>query len=147
MTEWETPFKYLETGKGSMVSDGDDLVILTIGHVGNYIKTVKERLIGSGITAAHYNMLFLKPIDEDILHQIFRKFRKVITVEDGTVNGGLGSTVIGFMTDNNYKATVVRLGIPDRFIEHGSIEELQRECGFDTDGILKAVFDLFPDKK
>ena len=147
MTEWETPFKYLETGKGSMVSDGDDLAVLTIGHVGNYIKTVKERLIGSGITAAHYNMLFLKPIDEDILHQVFRKFRKVITVEDGTVNGGLGSTVIGFMTNNNYKATVVRLGIPDRFIEHGSIEELQRECGFDTDGILKAVFDLFPDKK
>lgn len=147
MTEWETPFKYLETGKGSMVSDGDDLAVLTIGHVGNYIKTVKERLIGSGITAAHYNMRFLKPIDENILHQVFHKFRKVITVEDGTINGGLGSAVIGFMTDNNYNATVVRLGIPDRFIEHGSIGELQRECGFDTDGILKAVFDLFPDKK
>ncbi|MGB4206345.1 MAG: 1-deoxy-D-xylulose-5-phosphate synthase [Bacteroidales bacterium] len=147
MTEWETPFKYLEIGKGNMVSDGDDLAILTIGHVGNYIKTVKEKLIDSGITAAHYNMRFLKPIDEDILHQVFRKFKKVITVEDGTVNGGLGSTVIGFMTDNNYNATVVRLGIPDRFIEHGRIEELQHECGFDTDGILKAVFDLFPDKK
>ncbi len=147
MPEWKTPFRFLEPGRSVLISDGNDLAILTIGHVGNYIKTVQEKLLSTGITLSHYNIRYLKPIDEEILHQVFRKFKKIITVEDGTIHGGLGSAVLEFMAVNRYQATVVRLGIPDRFIEHGSVEELQHECGYDADSILKTVLDLFPEKQ
>lgn len=142
MTEWKTPFRFLEPGKGRMISDGDELAILTIGHPGNYVSEVREKLQVQGINVAHYDMRYLKPIDEEILHEVFKKFSRIITVEDGTIVGGLGSAVLEFMSEHNYDSTVIRLGIPDRFIEQGSVEELQRECGYDATGIYNAVLEI-----
>lgn len=139
MPEWKTPFRLLEPGKGRMISDGSGLVILSIGHVGNYVKEVHGKLQAEGVHIAHYDMRFLKPIDEGLLHEVFKKFRHIITLEDGTIVGGLGSAVLEFMAVNNYKSSVVRLGIPDKFIEQGTVEELHRECGYDAQGIYNAI--------
>ncbi len=143
MTEWRTPFKKLKIGKGQKIREGKNIAILSIGHPGNYVIDACKILSSKGIEAAHYNMRFLKPIDEDILHEVFKKFDKVITIEDGTIVGGLGSAVIEFMNDNGYTATIKRLGVPDEFIEQGSPEELMRLCGYDTDGIVSVVFELY----
>jgi len=142
MHEWKTPFKMLEPGKGRRICDGSQLAIISIGHVGNYVREVREKLLPAGISIAHYDMRFLKPIDEEILHEVFHKFKQIITLEDGTIVGGLGSAVLEFMASHNYKAAVTRLGIPDKFIEQGSVEELHHECGYDADGIYKAIANL-----
>jgi 1-deoxy-D-xylulose-5-phosphate synthase len=138
---WHLPFTYLEPGKGRLISDGEDLAVLSIGHVGNYLDEVRKRLLLQGISIAHYDMRFLKPIDETILHRVFKKFALIITVEDGTIVGGLGSTVLEFMAENGYSASIIRLGIPDKFIEHGSVEELHHECGYDADGIYNTILE------
>lgn len=142
MPEWKTPFKMLEPGKGRRICDGSELAVLSIGHVGNYVHEVCEKLLAAGISIAHYDMRFLKPIDEEILHEVFRKFKQIITLEDGTILGGLGSAVLEFMAAHNYKAAVTRLGIPDKFIEHGSVEELHNECGYDAQGIYNTISSL-----
>ena len=139
MPEWKTQFKKLEIGKGQKIRDGKDIVLITIGHVGNFAIEACEILENEGIEVAHFDMRFLKPIDEEILHKAFKKFNKIITVEDGTIVGGLGSAVLEFMADHNYQAQVKRLGVPDHFVEQGKPEELQRECGYDTEGIVKTV--------
>jgi 1-deoxy-D-xylulose-5-phosphate synthase len=137
MTDWKKPFQKITTGKGRRLQNGDDIAILTIGHIGNYAVTACKKLEEKGIKAAHYDMRFVKPIDEELLHEVFRKHRKVITVEDGCIMGGMGSAVLEFMADNNYNAQVKRLGIPDKYIEHGEQKELHAECGFDVDSIVK----------
>ena len=142
ITDWQTPFRELEIGKGEKIREGKDIAILSIGHPGNFAIEACKILSKKGIEAAHYNMRFLKPIDEDILHEVFKRFDKVITVEDGTIVGGLGSAVIEFMNDNSYKATVKRLGIPDKFIEQGTPGELIKLCGYDAEGIVRAVNDI-----
>jgi hypothetical protein len=119
-----------------------EIALLTIGHVGNYAAQVCDRLAEKNISLAHYDMRFVKPIDEEILHEVFTTYKKVITVEDGCIQGGFGSAVLEFMADNNYQAEVRRLGIPDRVVEHGEQIELQRECGFDPAGIEKSVMDV-----
>lgn len=139
MTEWKTPMEEITVGKGRKVSNGNDIAILTIGHPGNFAQDAIEQLKPSGISAAHYDMRFVKPIDEVLLHEVFSKFKKIITVEDGCLMGGFGSSVVEFMADNGYQAEVVRLGIPDRYINHGKQEELWEECGFDVKGIMKTV--------
>ncbi len=139
MPEWKTSFKELEIGIGRKIAEGDKLAIITIGHIGNYAIEVCEKLLAEGIKIGHYDIRFLKPIDENLLHEIFENYQHIITVEDGTIIGGLGSAVLEFMADNNYQAKVKRLGIPDKFIEQGSIEELHKECGFDKAGIEKTV--------
>ncbi|MCP4552605.1 MAG: 1-deoxy-D-xylulose-5-phosphate synthase [Bacteroidetes bacterium] len=139
MPEWKTSFKKLEIGIGRKIAEGDKLAIITIGHIGNYAIEVCEKLLAEGIKIGHYDIRFLKPIDENLLHEIFKHYQHIITVEDGTIIGGLGSAVLEFMADNNYQAKVKRLGIPDKFIEQGSIEELHKECGFDKAGIEKTV--------
>jgi len=136
MHDWKTPFAALETGKGRWLREGGDLAIVTIGHVGNFTEKACQILEAEGITVAHVDIRYLKPIDEVLLHQLLSKYKKVITVEDGTIIGGLGSAVIEFMSDHGYNSEIVRLGIPDKFIEHGTSEELQHACGFDTEGIL-----------
>jgi 1-deoxy-D-xylulose-5-phosphate synthase len=98
-----------------------------------------ERLESLGINPAHYDLRFAKPLDEEMLHEVFSSFRKIITVEDGCIQGGIGSAVLEFMADNNYTAEVKRLGIPDEIIEHGEQSDLHSECGFDCDGIVKTV--------
>ena len=142
MPNWRTPMEEIRIGTGRKVEDGDDVAILTIGHVGNYAVEVCDRLRKKNIAAAHYDMRFVKPIDEELLHEIFFHYKKIITVEDGCIQGGFGSAVLEFMADNNYTSEVKRLGIPDRVVEHGEQIELHRECGFDPDGIEKAVVEL-----
>ncbi|MCK5838790.1 MAG: 1-deoxy-D-xylulose-5-phosphate synthase [Bacteroidales bacterium] len=137
--EWKTPFRELIIGKGQLIKEGDDIAVLSIGHVGNSVIDACKELDGQGINVAHYDMRFLKPIDEELLTAVFSKFKKIITVEDGTIVGGLGSAVLEFMADHNYTAHLKRLGIPDKFIEQGTIDELQAECGYDVAGIVKTV--------
>ena len=139
MPDWKTPFEEIEIGKGRKIKDGDELAILTIGHIGNYAVDVCSQLEKKNIHIAHYDLRFVKPLDEELLHEVFTKFKKIITVEDGCVQGGAGSAVIEFMADHHYQAEVKRLGIPDAVIEHGEQSELYHECGFDTNGILQAA--------
>jgi 1-deoxy-D-xylulose-5-phosphate synthase len=142
MPDWETPFTELEIGKGRKIKDGIDAAIITIGHVGNFALEAIGKLKKGGYNLALYDMRFVKPLDNKLLHEVFGKFDKVITVEDGTIIGGLGSAVLEFVSDNNYKAKVVRLGIPDAFIEQGTQLELYNECGYHVEGIIKLVKEL-----
>jgi 1-deoxy-D-xylulose-5-phosphate synthase len=142
MPEWRTPMEEVKIGSGRKVRDGEDLAILTLGHIGNYVVEAAERLQKKGISVAHYDMRFVKPIDEEMLHTVFSRFKKIITVEDGCIQGGFGSAVLEFMADNNYSAEVKRMGIPDRVVEHGEQAELHRECGFDAGGIEKAAMEI-----
>ncbi len=139
MPEWRTPFEAIEIGTGRKLRGGDEVAILTIGHIGNYAVDACEKLEKQGIRVGHYDMRFVKPLDEALLHEVFTTYRKIITVEDGCVQGGLGSAVLEFMADHHYSAEVRRLGIPDRVIEHGEQIELHDECGFGPDGIEEAV--------
>jgi 1-deoxy-D-xylulose-5-phosphate synthase len=147
MVEWKTPFKKIEVGTGRKIKDGKEVAILSIGHPGNLVTKALEQLKEQGIDAAHYDMRFVKPIDEALLHEVFSKYKKVITVEDGCIMGGMGSAVLEFMADNNYSAQLVRLGIPDNFIEHGEPMELYEECGFSPSKIAEAVREILKGKK
>jgi 1-deoxy-D-xylulose-5-phosphate synthase len=142
MPEWRTPMEKIEPGTGRKIRDGRDIAILTIGHPGNFAIKACQQLETEGISAAHYDMRFAKPIDEKLLHEVARNFSRIITVEDGTVVGGMGSAVLEFMAEHQYTPTVRILGIPDRIVEHGKPEELHRECGFDAEGIAAAVREL-----
>ncbi|MGA0560483.1 1-deoxy-D-xylulose-5-phosphate synthase [Larkinella sp. VNQ87] len=142
MPNWKTPLEEIEIGKGRKIRDGKEVAILTIGHIGNYAVTACELLEKETIQPAHYDMRFVKPLDEAMLHEIFRRYDKVLTVEDGCLMGGFGSAVLEFMTDHGYLARVKRLGIPDAIIEHGEQIDLHRECGFDPQGIADAVREL-----
>jgi 1-deoxy-D-xylulose-5-phosphate synthase len=146
MVNWKTPMKKVSVGTGRKLTSGSDLAILTIGPIGVEAQKAVEELSEQGISAAHYDMRFAKPIDETLLHEVFGKFSSVITVEDGSIIGGFGSAVIEFMADNNYVAKVKRLGIPDEFIEHGTQEELHALCEYDKAAIIKNAH-LLVDKK
>jgi 1-deoxy-D-xylulose-5-phosphate synthase len=139
MTDWKRPLKKLPIGKGRKVKEGKDVAILTLGTVGNFATEACKQLQAEMIDAAHFDFRFLKPLDTELLTTVFKQFNKIITVEDGTISGGFGTAVSEFMTDNGYSATIRRLGIPDRFVEHGTLSELYRECGYDTAGIVSAV--------
>jgi 1-deoxy-D-xylulose-5-phosphate synthase len=142
MPEWRTPLELIPVGKGRKLRDGDDLAILSIGHIGNIATKAVQKLEAEGMSVAHYDMRFVKPLDEELLHEIFTHHTKVITVEDGCIQGGFGSAVIEFMADNGYSAQVKRLGIPDRYIEHGTQPELWKECGYDEEGIYNDALAL-----
>ncbi len=139
MTEWKTPLQKIKVGTGRKVSSGNDLAILTLGHPGNFAQAAIEELKSSGASVAHYDMRFVKPLDEMMLHEIFAKFDKVITVEDGCLMGGFGSAVIEFMVDQKYSAEVVRLGIPDEYVHHGTQEELWADCRYDQAAIVATI--------
>jgi 1-deoxy-D-xylulose-5-phosphate synthase len=143
MTEWKTPFKEVKVGQGRKVTAGDDIAILTIGHPGNFAQAAIQQLKDSGVSIAHYDMRFVKPLDTVLLHEVFAKFSKVITVEDGCLMGGFGSAVLEFMVDQKYQAEVIRLGIPDEYIHHGTQEELWADCGFDTKSIVATISKIF----
>ncbi len=142
MPDWRTPFEKQIIGKGRQIADGQDVAILTIGHMGNYAVQAAQLLAKEGIQPAHFDMRYVKPLDEELLHQVFSRFDRVLTVEDGCLMGGFGSAVVEFMSDHGYTARVKRLGIPDAVIEHGEQIELHRECGFDPSGIADAVREL-----
>ena len=140
MKNWKTPLKPVSIGKGRTVRKGKDLAIITIGPVGNEALRVCENLEKQkNISAALYDLRFLKPLDQDLLYQVFRNFDKIITIEDNAIMGGMGSAVLEFMADNGYHAKVKRMGIPDAFIQHGSLVELHKECGYDYDAIWQEV--------
>jgi 1-deoxy-D-xylulose-5-phosphate synthase len=142
MPQWKTPLKEIKVGTGRKVKSGTDMAFLTIGPIGNFTVGACEELEEKGINAAHYDMRFVKPLDENLLHEVFSKFDKIITIEDGTIMGGMGSAILEFMADNDYRAKVVRLGIPDKFIQHGTQNQLYAECGYDKDGIVKSAVKL-----
>jgi len=142
MPNWRLPMKAIEIGKGRKLRKGEDLAILTIGHIGNYATQACNALEKQNISVGHYDMRFVKPIDQAMLHEIFSSYSKVITVEDGCIQAGFGSAVLEFMAENNYKAEVKLLGIPDSIIEHGEQRELHRECGFDEEGIQRSVIEM-----
>ncbi|MDD4191279.1 MAG: 1-deoxy-D-xylulose-5-phosphate synthase [Mangrovibacterium sp.] len=139
IVDWHRPFEPIPVGKGRLLTDGDQLAILSIGTTGTAAAHAVSHLGTNGYSVAHYDMRFVKPLDEELLHQVFHKFKKVITVENGVLQGGFGSAVIEFMTDHRYAARIVRLGVPDRFVEQGPQELLIRDCGFDKDGIVKTA--------
>ena len=139
MTDWKTPFKEIKVGKGRKVCSGEEIAILSIGHPGNFAQEAIALMNESGISIAHYDLRFVKPLDAVLLHEVFTKFKKVITVEDGCLMGGFGSAIIEFMVDQKYNSEIVRLGIPDEYVHHGTQEELWEDCGFDAKAIVKAV--------
>jgi len=142
MPDWQTPLEKMEFGKGQKVKDGNDIAILTIGHVGNFAIEACKNLQKDGIDAAHYNLRFVKPLDTEMLDEVFNKFDKIITVENGCLDGGVGSAITEYMADSGHHKSITRLGIPDRFIEHGKPTELYRECGFDAQGIEDKVKEI-----
>ncbi|WP_291784231.1 1-deoxy-D-xylulose-5-phosphate synthase [Cecembia sp.] len=142
MPEWRTPMRKIPIGQGRIVKEGEEVAILTIGHIGNYAVSACGQLAKEGLNPAHYDMRFVKPLDEELLHEVFGKFKKVITVEDGSLMGGFGSAILEWMVDQGYTAQVKRLGIPDEIFEHGEQIELHRDAGFDPEGIAIAVREM-----
>ena len=139
LVDWRCPLEELPIGKGRKLRDGNDIAILSIGSIGNLAAEAVDRVAKEGISVAHYDMRYLKPIDEEILHEVGRNYKRVITLENGTIVGGLGSALLEFMADNGYHPTITRMGLPDAFIEHGSVPELCRLCGIDVESIVKEI--------
>ncbi len=146
MPEWKTPFEAITIGKGRKLKDGQDVVILSFGHPGNFAAAAIRDVKADGINPAHYDMRFVKPLDEVLLHEVFSKFNKIITVEDGTVVGGFGSAILEFMNEHGYKADVKIMGIPDRLVEHGTPKQLYDEIGLDANAIAAAMREMVKDK-
>ena len=139
MKDWQKPFEIMPVGKGRKLKDGKKVAVLSIGTIGNIASEAIKKAMESGIDAAHYDMIYLKPIDEELLHEVGKNYDRIITVENGTIQGGLGTAIMEFMMDNGYTPKIKRIGIPDRFIEHGTIPELYSICGMDADCITKAI--------
>ncbi len=137
--DWECSLEAMPIGKGRKVKDGKDLIIISIGTVADNVKEAIKRAEVDGISVAHYDMIFVKPIDEDILKEVAANNCPIITVEDGTIDGGMGSAVVEWMLANNHKPTIKRLGIPDKFITQGTIPQLQKLCKFDADSIYHEI--------
>ena len=145
LTEWRTPLEEINIGVGRKISDGENIAILSIGHPGNFVQEA-QRSLKEGLSIAHYDMRFVKPLDEELLHIVFKKFANIITIEDGCVLGGFGSAILEFMSNNNYNSRVIRLGIPDKFIHHGTQNELHIECNYDTKAIVTTVHKILEKK-
>lgn len=142
LAAWKTPMEEIRIGTGRKLKDGEDIAILTFGHPGNFAAAAIRDVKSAGINPAHYDMRFVKPLDEEMLHEVFGKFNKVITVEDGTVVGGFGSAILEFMNEHGYKADVKIMGIPDRLVEHGTPKQLYDEIGIDANGIAHAITEI-----
>ncbi|MCS6905407.1 MAG: 1-deoxy-D-xylulose-5-phosphate synthase [Bacteroidia bacterium] len=142
LLDWKTPFEKIEIGKGEILQEGENIAILSIGHPANFVTKAIAQLHEYGIFPAHFDMRFVKPLDQELLHYIFTHFQQIITVEDGCIMGGFGSGILEFMADNNYIARVRRLGIPDKIIQHGTPEELHAECGYNVASIVETVLDM-----
>ncbi|MBQ2878992.1 MAG: 1-deoxy-D-xylulose-5-phosphate synthase [Bacteroidaceae bacterium] len=142
LSDWRCPLEKIEVGKGRCIKDGDDIALLTLGPIGKKMQRVVEQASEQGISVAHYDMRFLKPIDQEILHAIGKKFNKIVTIEDACVTGGLGSAVVEFMAANDYTPTIRCIGIPDKFVEHGTTDELYKICGMDNDTVLDTIVKL-----
>jgi len=146
MPEWQTPFEEITIGKGRKLKDGKDIAILSLGHPGNFVQNAFRQLKLEEISVAHYDMRFAKPLDEELLHEVFSKHNKVITIEDGTIVGGFGTAILEFMALHNYTATIKIMGIPDRLVEHGTLKELYTECHYDAEAITTTVKEMLQQK-
>ena len=142
MPEWKTKMEEIRIGTGRKLKDGEEIAILTFGHPGNFAAAAIRDVKAEGINPAHYDMRFVKPLDEVMLHEVFGKFNKIITVEDGTVVGGFGSAILEFMNEHGYKADVKIMGIPDRLVEHGTPKQLYDEIGIDANGIAQVIREM-----
>ena len=140
LTDWKCPLEELPIGKGRKLKEGKDMAVITLGPIGNLAaKAIERAEQASGKSIAHYDLRFLKPLDEAMLHEVGKQFKQVITIEDGALNGGMGSAVLEFMADNSYQPNISRIGIPDKFIEHGTIPELYKICGMDEESIVNKI--------
>ena len=139
MPVWQTPFEKMITGQGELIQEGEEIAILSIGHPGNFVVSACQELESQGIKPTHFNMRFIKPLDEAIMHQVGKNYKKVITIEDGTIVGGFGSACLEFFAEHNYQVEVKILGIPDRLVEHGKPAELHKECGYDKEAIMETI--------
>jgi 1-deoxy-D-xylulose-5-phosphate synthase len=142
MVDWKKPFQEIQIGKGRKLKDGETIAILSFGHPGNFAATAIRDVKNEGINPAHYDMRFAKPIDEEMLHEVFASYSKIITIEDGTVVGGFGSAILEFMNEHGYKADVKIMGIPDRIVEHGTPKQLYDEIGLDANGIAEVLREM-----
>ena len=145
LIDWKNEMQSVEIGKGRKVCDGDGVAVLSIGHIGNNVKCLIEELRKDGVNVAHYDMIFLKPLDEDILHEVGEKYKAVVTVEDGTIVGGLGTAVSEWFNEHDYHVKVRKVGIPDEYIPHGTISELYKLCKMDNDSIKQVILSLIKD--
>ena len=139
LTDWRCPLVELPIGRGRKLTEGSDVAVLTLGPIGNGVAEIVRELKEAGRLVAHYDMRFLKPIDQDILREVGKSYKRIVTVEDGVVQGGLGSAVVEYMADHNLHPEVIRLGLPDSFVEHGTPEELYHIVGLDAEAIKKAL--------
>src|SRR5258706_5976934 len=145
MPEWKTELKEIEIGKGRKLKDGKDIAILSFGHPGNFAASAIRELKNDGLNVGHYDLRFAKPLDENLLHEVLTKYEKIITVEDGSIEGGFGTAVLEFMAMHGYKNDTKILGIPDKIVEHGTPKELQHECGYDAAAIKNTVLEMMKD--
>jgi len=139
LKDWQRPFETLPVGKGRKLKDGKEIAIISIGPIGNIAKKAIEKVQAVGIDVAHFDMIYLKPIDEELLHEVGQNYKRIITLENGTIQGGLGSAVMEFMSEKGYSPQIKRIGIPDKFIPHGTISELYQMCGMDAESIAKVL--------
>ena len=143
LTDWKCPLEEIRVGKGRKLKEGKDIAVISIGPIGYIAARAIERAEkDAGLSVAHYDLRFLKPLDEELLHEVGKRFERVLTVEDGVRKGGMGSAVLEFMADNGYRPHVQRIGVPDRFVEHGTVQELYALCGMDEDSIYKQLINF-----
>ena len=142
LEKWNIPMQKLKIGEGRCLQEGEKIALLSIGHVGNFVEESLKILSANNITPGHFDMRFISPVDEKMLHHIFNNYEQILTIEDGSVLGGLAALIARFKNNNNYQNKLKSLGVPNKFIEHGDIETLHKVCGFDVDGITEAVVDM-----
>ena len=142
LIDWRCPLEEIPVGKGRCLKDGNDVALLTLGPIGKLMEPVVESAAKEGISVAHYDIRFVKPLDEEMLHAVGKKFKNIVTVEDGVVSGGAGSAIIEFMAANGYNPTIRCIGIPDTFVEHGTTEQLYEICGMDKDTVLRTILQI-----
>lgn len=142
LTDWRCPLEEIPVGKGRCLKDGNDVALLTLGPIGKLMEAVAESAAKEGVSVAHYDIRFVKPLDEEMLHAVGKKFKNIVTVEDGVISGGAGSAIIEFMAANGYSPTIRCIGIPDTFVEHGTTEQLYEICGMDKDTVLRTILQM-----
>lgn len=143
IVDWRNEFEEIQIGKGRKLKSGSDVAVISFGAIGNVVvEAIKQVESEANLSVAHYDLRFVKPLDENMLHEVCSSFKKVLTIEDGCLKGGMGSAILEFMADNEYHLKIKRIGIPDRFIEHGTIPELHSECGMDKESIVKAIKEI-----
>jgi 1-deoxy-D-xylulose-5-phosphate synthase len=141
--DWHCPFEEIPVGKGRKIKDGKDLAIISYGPIGIYAARAIEQIeINNKYSIAHYDLRFVKPLDSEMLDEIGKSFDKIITIEDGVKEGGMGSIVLEYLNDNGFHPELIRIGVPDKFVEHGTVDELYHRCGMDAEGICREILNI-----